>query len=241
MGAGSSSTAGGDDLPPLRPAAEEQRILGQRKRGRQGEGAGQLTQRGIRVSQTGVGLDISFAVVGVIQLAAAYLGVSAASVYIQNYSRSAHRAELLSLFGSTSNAYKTLNWRNQGNTVVTTFRGLSTNAPEDAEGGRSSMPYCTSDARLMIRWMMGMEVAGTWDKASTLTSTKIANIAKAMDVYEYFNEKGYNSYAHAGTQGGGNGGPQIWPAGGPLPADYDYELPLNIALWRDVLVPKLGL
>ena len=322
------------------------------------------SQRGdaLAVSRS-VGGDISFGVIARLQTGAAWFGTAAAKTMVNNMSRATFRAKCLSVLGSSSNVYRTVNWRNLGYTTDPTniMGGLSANAPTDTQfeaalhpggmgtsswrydgitfdnfegqlcdanfgymqkmlppynsadashatrkywgwtqyglrgnvgindgsgpirgiiasggsampafsgafasgpppagteqrmwfdlngqdeggtpptglgGARSSMSYSCWDRRMFENWAICMEMLGAWDRTTPRMLDLLQKSFDAVEVHEYFSSKGYNSYSHGGTKGGGAGGPEVWPIGGPT----EYHMMMNLSV-SDVIRGKLG-
>lgn len=108
---------------------------------------------------------------------------------------------------------------------------------QDESGERSSAGYVTWGLRNWTDVFLALEVAGAWDRTDAEIRTMLARFHRAMEVWRYFTEQGYHSWAHGGDKGGGGGSPATWN----YTTASDWNLPLTRDLWFEVLAPKFGL
>ena len=94
-----------------------------------------------------------------------------------------------------------------------------------------------SDQDLISVTIEALEVSGAWDRNDPEIRSLLGRFHRAMEVWLYFTEQVYHSWAHGGSNGGGGGSAATW--------SYDtasgWNLPLTRDLWFEVLAPKFGL
>ena len=106
---------------------------------------------------------------------------------------------------------------------------------QDGEGERSSMGYGTWTARVLIDTILMLEISSNLNKSDPQIADLLRRLAIALDVWQYFNQQGYYSWAHEGDKGGGGGSPATWVPGGPS----NWYMAKDIALWNALRV-RLG-
>ena len=80
-----------------------------------------------------------------------------------------------------------------------------------------------------------LEISSNLNKSDPQIADLLRRLAIALDVWQYFNQQGYYSWAHEGDKGGGGGSPATWVPGGPS----NWYMAKDIALWNALRV-RLG-
>lgn len=104
-------------------------------------------------------------------------------------------------------------------------------------GERSSMSYAMWTLRTWTDAFLCAEIAGILPMGDADVADALRRFKKAMDVFIYFNQRGYYSWAHDGANGGGGGGPATWDAS----TTGSWNVPMSLAIWTDILKPRLAL